>query len=113
MAHQITCSASLTEQHIDLQKEVQSVQYPDARMMRMIPTDLDNIIIQALPSDVVYMEPTSDATPPRHCLSQLHERYARVDARRDLADTGASVSATGRLDILHHFTPHTPYEIMG
>ena len=36
-----------------------------------------------------------------------------MDTRRDFADTGASVSATGRLDILHHFTPHTPYEIMG
>ena len=37
----------------------------------------------------------------------------RVDTRRDLTDTGASASATGRLDILHHFTPHTPYEIIG
>ena len=33
--------------------------------------------------------------------------------QRDLADTGASVSATGMLEILHDFTPHTRYEITG
>ena len=37
---------------------------------------------------------------------------ARVGTRRNLADTSASVSATGRLNILHHFTPY-PYKIMG
>ena len=37
-----------------------------------------------------------------------------MDMRRDLADTGASVSATGMRHILHQFTPHTMYyEIMG
>ncbi|KAI2501046.1 hypothetical protein MHU86_13400 [Fragilaria crotonensis] len=33
--------------------------------------------------------------------------------QRDLADTGASVSATGLRNILHDFTTHTRYEITG
>jgi hypothetical protein len=41
-------------------------------------------------------------------LGQIH-----LDNRRDLADTGASVSATGRLDILHKFSTRTSYDIMG
>ena len=112
MAHQITCSASQSDDHHSLSKDIQPIQYPDEHMMRMIPTNRDNIIIQALPSDVVHMEPTN-ADPPPHRLSKLNGQCTRVDTRRDLADTGASVSATGRLDILHHFTPYTPYEIMG
>ena len=74
----------------------------------MLPSGLDHIVTQVLPSDVTNATHNPD-TRSAHAISQC----ARVDTRRDLADTGASVSATGRLDILHHFTPHTPYEIMG
>ena len=55
-----------------------------------------------------------ESTPDKpHLISQTQDTCARVDTRRDLADTVASVSATCRLDILHHFTSLTPYEIMG
>ena len=37
---------------------------------------------------------------------------SRMDTRRDLADTGASVSATSMRHILHQFTSHTMYEII-
>ena len=36
-----------------------------------------------------------------------------MDTRRDLADTGASVCATGMKEILHEFTSHTNYAIVG
>ena len=66
---------------------------------------------QAIPTIPQLPRPEPPANP--HRLHQVHGHFARVDTRRDLADTGASVSATGQLEILHHFTSHTPYEIMG
>ena len=38
---------------------------------------------------------------------------SRLDTRRDLADTGATISATGIRSILHPFQAHSDYEIKG
>jgi hypothetical protein len=37
----------------------------------------------------------------------------RLDTRRDLADTGVTISATGIRSILHRFQAHSDYEIKG
>ena len=37
----------------------------------------------------------------------------RIELRRDLADTGASISVTGIRSILHKFQPHSDYQIEG
>ena len=94
-----------------LSHAIQPVQYPDNHMMRMIPSGRDSIVTRAIPT-IPQLTRSGPPTNP-HRLHQVHGHCARVDTRRDLADTGASVSATGRLEILHHFTPHTPYEILG
>ena len=59
MAHQITCSVSHNEQDHNLQTDIQPVKYPDAHLLRMIPSELDKIIIQALPNEIAPMESTS------------------------------------------------------
>ena len=53
------------------------------------------------------IQPTNPSSSPCITLS------VTTVQQRDLADTGASVSATGMLEILHNFTPHTRYEITG
>jgi hypothetical protein len=55
------------------------------------------------------------STTPQQLVQPLNVTRVtpRLDTRRDLADTGASVSATGILGILHEFTSTTMYEIMG
>ena len=91
-----------------LSTHIQPVRFPDERMMRMLRSPMDNIVSQVLP----HAEADRQPEQPLLVCHQIGQ-CARVDTRRDLTDTGASVSATGRLEILHHFTPHTPYEIMG
>ncbi|KAI2502314.1 hypothetical protein MHU86_12118 [Fragilaria crotonensis] len=79
---------------------IHPVKYPDIsefmdtkRLNRIrYPIQQENIVVQ--PLNVTRISP-------------------RLDTRRDLADTGASVSATGLLSILHQFTADTLYEIMG
>lgn len=97
------------EEPAEISNAIQPVRYPDPHLLRMIPSVHDNIVINSIPSVSNCPTVTIPST-----VSQVTGQCARVDTRRDLADTGvSSVSATGRLDILHHFTPHTPYEIMG
>ena len=93
---------------------IQPVCYPDPHMLRMLPSPHDYIMTHPILTTARPTEQPDDAQHP-HRLTQVTGQCARIDTRRDLADTGASVSATGRLvDILHHFTSNTPaYEIMG
>jgi hypothetical protein len=89
-AEGLTCMDTL-----DLLQDIQPVRFPDPHIMRMFPSGLDRIITNVLPSDI---------TQPYHIIGQC----ARVDTRRDLADTGASVRATGRIENTPSFyTAHT------
>ena len=51
--------------------------------------------------------PTASPQPARVNITRVHHDGVH------LADTGATVSATGMRHILHDFTPHTKYEITG
>ena len=51
-------------------------------------------------------------TAPAHTIF-ITQGISRIDTRRDLADTGASICATGMREILHDFTTKTMYTIVG
>jgi hypothetical protein len=53
MARQITCSERPTTDDTGLRKDIQQIDYPDKHMMLMLSTDLDNVIIQAIPKNDV------------------------------------------------------------
>jgi hypothetical protein len=57
--------------------------------------------------------PFQFTTAPSTSTICITQGIPPLDNRRDLADTGASVCATGMRDILHDFTPHTSYAIVG
>ena len=86
----------------DLRITAQPISYSDMSQI-LVPTVLKMETRQAVHHP--------ELTPAPLCV--IHGTSAQMDNRRDLADTVASVSATGRLDILHDFTPRTPYDIMG
>jgi hypothetical protein len=94
----------------EIRRTIHPVTYPDIselsdpRAMHIDPTAEDNTthhIRQPIFKDTVVQPLNVTRISPR------------LDTRRDLADTGASVSATGLLSILHQFTADTVYEFMG
>ena len=95
-------SASSTYSSNDLKAAAHPVEFPDGRMM-----------------NVSRMEtcwshfPSPSTTPTVQTNLCITQGTSRLDNRRDLADTGASVCATGMRGILHDFTPHTSYAIVG
>ena len=57
--------------------------------------------------------PRTEITHGRGSPRNMTHHIAQLDTRRDLADTGASVCATGMREIPHDFTPKTRYNIVG
>lgn len=86
----------------ELQKTTNPVIYPDM---------LQELLFRQLLPKEIWKD--VQHLPPHHAPMCVTQAITQFDNRRDLADTGASVSATGRLDILHDFTPRTPYDTMG
>ena len=81
-----------------LKAVIHPVKFPDISTMQLwTPTVLENT-------------PVAPVTSAHMAVTQI---TTQVDHRRDLADTGASVCATGRKEILHDFTARTQYEITG
>ena len=72
------------------------VWFPDCRMMDIPRTPIEK---------TTALEQLS-----QQCITQ---GITRLDTRRNLAVTGASVCATGMHEILHDVTPMTPYAIVG
>ena len=62
---------------------------------------------------VVDYQQATMAPPSMDRIMQTHGTMTRLDLRRNLADTGALVCATGNKGSLHDFTTATPYEIKG
>ena len=86
---------------------IHPVKYFDASLLTFPRTGLP--CFDPSPPPMRDLIPHSD-----HPITLLVTRVtSRMDTRRDLADTGASVSATGMRSILHNFTPQTSYDIMG
>ena len=84
----------------DIQSGIQPVKFPLLDELR-----------HALPSalDPLSNTDANSTAPPSSCITLS----VTTTQQRDLADTGASVSATGIKEILHNFTAETRYEIAG
>ena len=63
--------------------------------------------------DMVHIMSAPAPTPLQDEPRQITVITTRLDTRRDLADTGATISATGIRSILHRFQAHSDYEIKG
>ena len=88
-----------------LRKAANPIRLPDCRMM-------------AVPRTILPPQPLRHSSPsysPQMISSEIciTQDISRIDNRRDLADTGASICATGMREILHEFTPITMYTIVG
>ena len=87
----------------DIQNAIHPIRYLDLSQVYIMP------ISQRVSEDRLEVHPMQlDPVCLSKALGQIH-----LDNRRDLADTGASVSATSRLDILHELSTRTSYDIMG
>ena len=103
------------------------------RLQTMQPTDHKEsasctVISTSTPSNTIRQSANCVRLPDHHMMQVprtpyptvtksrtlfITQGHSRMDNRRDLADTGASVCATGMLDILHDFTEDTMYTIVG
>ena len=86
---------------------MQPVKFPNERDMHLERTPIP--LVAKAPQRIIIAHSEMDPRP----LTVTRVTSSRMDMRRDLADTGASVSATGMRSILHQFTSNTLYEIMG
>ena len=111
----------------EVQEAVHPVQYPfwayDTTHPQAAPEPIDKLS-QATPQEDQMVEDNEVAGNSTE--TQWHEPplredgprtitliTTRIELRRDLADTGASISATGICSILHKFQPHSDYQIKG
>ena len=89
---------------------IHPVKMPSARTLTIPRT---SIPMMSSPTPTLITLPPHQHHLDAHPLTVTCVTSSRMDMRRDLADTGASVSATGMRHILHQFTSNTLYEIMG
>ena len=88
----------------DLQATTTPVRLPDCRTMAIPRTTLRTPTVSPVAN------PTTVSDQPQLCITQ---GISRLDNRRHLADTGASVCTTGMRKILHDFTSQSYYAIVG
>jgi hypothetical protein len=101
--HQLIIQETPPDTTADIRKAIHPVRYPGMTQVYSMP------VSQRASEDRLEVHPMKlDPVCLSKALRQIH-----LDNRRDLADTGAFVSATGRLDILHEFSTRTSYDIMG
>ena len=82
ITHPERSSVILNGTDTDVLNDIQPVKYPDEHLLRMRPTELDNIGMHTIPSDALCIS-SNKVKQTTHRISQAHGQCARVDARRD------------------------------